>query len=81
MLREITYKNLTSHIADEWKKILDWLYKSDKDSGTSKHETLREAIARGKKQSGEWLLQTDAYVEWKRYPQGLLWLFGNCRSR
>ncbi|KAH6846999.1 hypothetical protein B0I37DRAFT_135592 [Chaetomium sp. MPI-CAGE-AT-0009] len=29
---------------------------------------------------GDWLLQRNEYLEWEKYPQGLLWLYGDCRS-
>lgn len=29
---------------------------------------------------GDWLLQKKEYLEWKKYPQGLLWLYGDCKS-
>ena len=29
---------------------------------------------------GDWLLQGKEYLEWKKYPQGLLWLYGDCRT-
>lgn len=29
---------------------------------------------------GGWLFQTQEYSDWIKYPQGLLWLHGNCRT-
>lgn len=29
---------------------------------------------------GDWLFQSKEYLEWKKYPQGLLWLYGDCKS-
>jgi hypothetical protein len=29
---------------------------------------------------GDWFFQRREYLEWKKYPQGLLWLYGNCKS-
>jgi hypothetical protein len=29
---------------------------------------------------GDWFFQSREYLEWKKFPQGLLWLYGNCKS-
>lgn len=28
---------------------------------------------------GDWLFESREYTEWVKYPQSLLWLYGNCR--
>ena len=43
-------------------------------------KTSLEQDGDGTDEFGDWLFNESAYTEWVKYPQGLLWLHGNCRS-
>ncbi|KAB5577877.1 hypothetical protein GE09DRAFT_1214089 [Coniochaeta sp. 2T2.1] len=59
-------------LAKELQEMLDWLFKDTADQHEM-HKELRDAI----EEPGEWFIRGHQYVEWKKYPQSLLWLFGS----
>ena len=43
-------------------------------------KTSLEQGGDGTDEFGDWLFKKSEYTEWVKYPQGLLWLHGSCRS-
>lgn len=74
--------------AEELREMFKWLF-DDESAGQQKtHKELRDAIEELESpgdqegegyRSGDWFINGKEYLEWKKYPQGLLWLYGNCR--
>ncbi|KAG6354603.1 hypothetical protein INS49_004621 [Diaporthe citri] len=59
-------------------RVLDWL--SPKiSSSTERHEDLRHAIEKIRKEDDHWFLRKQEYVDWKKYPQSVLWLHAPCQ--
>jgi hypothetical protein len=57
------------NLAEE-QKVLDWFYSPIISSNYHKSVQSRTPG------SGQWLLNSDMYMAWRKCPQGLLWLFG-----
>ncbi|KAI1172381.1 hypothetical protein F4777DRAFT_581973 [Nemania sp. FL0916] len=79
--------NIKEGVLDqELQGIFEWLFKEESagSAGQRKtHDQLREAIrevAGGDYEAGKWLFQKAEYMDWKQYPQGLLWLHANSGS-
>lgn len=60
-------------------EITAWNGSEDDDDDDEVMEKSSEDRGQGD-EFGDWLFQTSEYVDWIKYPQGLLWLHGSCRN-